>query len=101
MYEDRTLTCRDCGDTFGFSAGEQQFFAAKGLQNDPQRCPQCRLVARQARTAGGPRMYHVAICATCGDQAVIPFAPRPDRPVYCSSCFDKVRAETQETHVTA
>lgn len=101
MYEDRTLTCRDCGEAFGFSAGEQQFFAAKGLQNDPQRCAQCRSVARQARTAGGPRMYHVAICASCGNQAVVPFAPRAERPVYCSSCFDKVRAETQGTHVTA
>jgi CxxC-x17-CxxC domain-containing protein len=24
---------------------------------------------------------------------MIPFAPRTDRPVYCSSCFDVVRAE--------
>jgi hypothetical protein len=23
---------------------------------------------------------------------MVPFAPRSDRPVYCSSCFDKVRA---------
>jgi hypothetical protein len=23
---------------------------------------------------------------------MVPFAPRNDRPVYCSSCFDKVRA---------
>jgi hypothetical protein len=22
----------------------------------------------------------------------VPFAPRTDRPVYCSGCFDKVRA---------
>ena len=26
----------------------------------------------------------------------IAFAPRNDRPVYCSSCFDKVRAGTLE-----
>ena len=33
-----------------------------------------------------------------GGQAMVPFAPRNDRPVYCSSCFDKVRAGTiQET----
>ncbi len=25
---------------------------------------------------------------------MVPFAPRNDRPVYCSSCFDKVRAGT-------
>jgi hypothetical protein len=27
----------------------------------------------------------------------VPFAPRNDRPVYCSSCFDKVRAGTMES----
>jgi len=91
VYEDRTLTCRECGDAFLFSAGEQAFFASKGLQNDPQRCPGCRAVAKQNRMAGAPREYHAAICARCGQQAMVPFAPRNDRPVYCSSCFDVVR----------
>ena len=94
MYQDRTLTCRDCGDRFLFSAGEQQFFASKGLQNDPQRCPSCRAVAKRNRTVGGPREYHAAVCAQCGQQAMVPFAPRNDRPVYCSSCYDQVRAAT-------
>ena len=92
MYEDRTLTCRDCGEAFIFSAGEQRFFAEKGLLNVPQRCSGCRAVAKQARTTGGPREYHAAICNHCGNQAMVPFAPRSDRPVYCSTCFDKVRA---------
>jgi len=101
VYEDRTLTCRDCGNEFGFSAGEQEFFAAKALLHDPQRCAPCRSAARQARSAGGPRDFHAAICSACGGQAVIPFAPRADRPVYCSTCFDKVRAATQDTQVLA
>jgi CxxC-x17-CxxC domain-containing protein len=92
VYEDRTLTCRDCNEQFLFSAGEQAFFVSKGLQHDPQRCPSCRAVAKRARTSGGPREYHTAICGECGGQATVPFAPRNDRPVYCSSCFDKVRA---------
>lgn len=91
MYEDRTLACRDCGDEFIFSGGEQRFFAEKGLQNIPQRCPTCRANAKRVRM-GGPREYHAAICNACGNQAMVPFAPRTDRPVYCSSCFDKVRA---------
>ncbi|TME10557.1 MAG: zinc-binding protein [Chloroflexi bacterium] len=91
MYEDRTLTCRDCGDSFIFSGGEQRFFAEKGLQNVPQRCPMCRANAKRVRM-GGPREYHAAVCNACGNQAMVPFAPRTDRPVYCSSCFDKVRA---------
>jgi len=92
VYDDRVLTCRDCAQTFTFSAGEQTFFAAKGLQNVPQRCTSCRANAKRARTVGGPREYHVAICGSCNGQAIVPFSPRTDRPVYCSSCFDKVRA---------
>jgi CxxC-x17-CxxC domain-containing protein len=96
VFSDRALTCRDCGDGFVFSAGEQQFFSTKGLVNDPQRCPSCRAAAKRARTSGtatGSREYHAAVCNSCGGQAVVPFEPRSDRPVYCSSCFDKVRAE--------
>jgi CxxC-x17-CxxC domain-containing protein len=91
VFEDRTLTCRDCGDDFIFSGGEQRFFSEKGLQNVPQRCPSCRANAKRVRM-GGPREYHAAVCNACGNQAMVPFAPRTDRPVYCSSCFDKVRA---------
>jgi CxxC-x17-CxxC domain-containing protein len=94
VYQDRTLTCRDCSEEFIFSTGEQAFFASKGLTNDPQRCPTCRAAAKRARTVGGPREFHAAICGACGGQAIVPFAPRNDRPVYCSSCFDKVRAGT-------
>ena len=96
VYQDRTLTCRDCSEEFTFSAGEQAFFSSKGLLNDPQRCPSCRAIAKRARTVGGPREFHAAICGSCGGQAMVPFEPRNDRPVYCSSCFDKVRAGTME-----
>jgi CxxC-x17-CxxC domain-containing protein len=92
VYQDRSLTCRDCGEAFVFTAGEQMFYASKGLQNDPQRCAACRAAYKQAKNGGAPREYHAAICASCGGQAVIPFAPRNDRPVYCSACFDNVRA---------
>ena len=97
VYQDRTLSCRDCGEEFTFSAGEQAFFASKSLVNDPQRCPSCRAAAKRARNNEGPREFHAAICGACGGQAVVPFAPRNDRPVYCSSCFDKVRAGTLES----
>ena len=95
MYSDRNLTCRDCGESFVFSAGEQTFFASKGLTNDPQRCTTCRAVAKRTRSAGGGGMreYHAAVCNSCGGQAMVPFLPRNDRPVYCSSCFDRVRAD--------
>ena len=31
MYTDKTLTCRDCSQSFVFTTGEQEFFASKGF----------------------------------------------------------------------
>ena len=52
MFEDKTLVCRECGKEFVFSASEQQFYAEKGFQNEPGRCPACR-AARKAN-GGAP-----------------------------------------------
>lgn len=35
MFEDKTLTCVDCGKEFVFTAGEQEFYAEKEYQNEP------------------------------------------------------------------
>ena len=32
MYEDKTLVCKECGAEFVFTAGEQEFYAEKGLK---------------------------------------------------------------------
>jgi CxxC-x17-CxxC domain-containing protein len=98
MFEDKTLQCRECGQEFIFSAGEQEFYQQKGLQNEPGRCPSCRQQHRQskmmARTSGErvPRELHTVMCAECGKEAKVPFLPRNDRPVYCSDCYERVRA---------
>ena len=42
MYEDKTLVCKECGEEFVFTAGEQEFYAEKGFVNEPQRCKSCR-----------------------------------------------------------
>ena len=42
MFEDKVLICRDCGREFTFTAGEQEFYAEKGFQNEPVRCRECR-----------------------------------------------------------
>lgn len=86
-FEDKTLTCRDCGAGFVFTAGEQGFYLEKGLLNEPQRCPTCRASRRKERNGGGRPMTTVP-CAQCGGQATVPFVPRMDRPVYCSDCFE-------------
>ena len=53
MYTDESLTCTDCNAQFTFSAGEQEFFAAKGFQNKPNRCPDCRAARKAQRSSGG------------------------------------------------
>jgi DNA-directed RNA polymerase subunit RPC12/RpoP len=40
--EDKTIFCKDCGNEFVFSTGEQEFFREKGFETDPVRCPDCR-----------------------------------------------------------
>ena len=49
---DRTLTCRDCGQAFTFTAGEQAFYSERGY-SEPLRCPSCRASRKQQRSSGG------------------------------------------------
>ncbi|HTI12982.1 MAG TPA: zinc-ribbon domain containing protein [Dictyobacter sp.] len=94
-YRDKILVCRDCQNEFTFTAGEQEFYASKGLTNQPGRCPSCRSARRQQSNTGrAPRSteQYEAVCADCGRTTTVPFVPREDRPVYCSDCFQSRRA---------
>ena len=91
MFEDKTIVCKECGEEFVFTAGEQEFYQSKGLTNEPQRCKACR--DKRKNAGRGPREMHEAVCSACGGVARIPFIPRDDRPVYCSECFEKMKAE--------
>lgn len=53
MLEDKTLKCKECGQDFVFSAGEQEFYAQKGFQNEPVRCAPCRQARKKERAASG------------------------------------------------
>ena len=99
--QDKTLTCRDCGRQFVFTASEQEFFAQKGFTNDPGRCPECRAARKARRDTGGvsngfnarrDREMYPAVCAQCGKETQVPFQPRGDRPVYCSDCYSAQRS---------
>src|SRR5215210_2977459 len=110
LFQDRTLTCRDCGQQFAFTAGEQEFYQSRGLTNDPGRCANCRQARKATRGEGGSYAYastggngggygdaggyerprremFSATCSNCGNEARVPFQPRGDKPVYCSDCF--------------
>ncbi|NJD04527.1 MAG: hypothetical protein FIA99_18475 [Ruminiclostridium sp.] len=53
---DKTITCRDCNSDFIFNESEQAFYKEKGLENDPQRCPECRRTRKiQRNNFGGGR----------------------------------------------
>jgi CxxC-x17-CxxC domain-containing protein len=105
---DQTLTCRDCGQTFVFTAGEQAFYQERGF-SPPMRCPDCRSRRKAERNASGggydaggggggggyssgPRQLYPAICSNCGRETEVPFMPRTDKPVYCRDCFQSMRA---------
>ncbi|MCS6802934.1 MAG: zinc-ribbon domain containing protein [Dehalococcoidia bacterium] len=91
---DRKLMCRDCSTEFLFTVGEQEFYRAKGLQNEPQRCPTCRANRRREKLGLPAREMHQVTCAICKGISFVPFIPRLDRPVYCSNCFEKIRTAT-------
>ena len=112
MSADTTLTCRDCSQAFTFTSGEQDFYASRGF-SEPSRCPDCRAANKSRRNGGGgggmaydsdrgygggggyertPREMFEAVCTQCGGLAKVPFQPRGDKPVYCSSCFEQQRS---------
>jgi len=96
MFEDKVLTCKDCGAEFVFTASEQEFYAQKGFTNEPGRCPSCRAAKKQQNRGGSrggysndrqERQMYPATCAACGKETMVPFQPSGDKPVYCRDCF--------------
>jgi len=107
-FEDKTIECADCGETFVHSAADQAKYAERGFESDPKRCRACR-EKRKARSSGGsshrgpkresrgpsrsggfdrPRAAsYDAVCAECGQPTTVPFKPTGARPVYCRDCF--------------
>jgi len=50
VYNDKNLTCADCGQEFVFTASEQDFYAQRGF-TEPRRCASCRASRKAARNA--------------------------------------------------
>ncbi len=121
MYNDKNLTCSDCGQEFVFTASEQDFYAQRGF-TEPRRCASCRASRKAARNSDGggyssggyssggyssgagsygggssyggeraPREMFAATCSSCGKEAQVPFRPTSGKPVYCSDCFRSQR----------
>ena len=93
-FVDKTLTCRECGKEFVWSAGEQKFYADKGLTNPPGRCPDCRSKMR-AKKANQPKF--TITCKNCRKEGEVPFEPINPGDVLCSDCFAKKRDEEKQS----
>lgn len=93
-FQDKTLICRDCNKEFIWSAGEQKFYAEKGLQNSPSRCPDCR---KQIKEKKANHQEFSIVCKECKKQGVVPFEPRDLNDVLCAECFSKKKQTESET----
>jgi CxxC-x17-CxxC domain-containing protein len=98
-FQDKSIQCSDCGTTFTFSTGEQEFFQTKGYTDEPKRCPACRQAKKLQRSSNGgfsssssPRQMFPVKCAECGKDTEVPFEPRGDKPVYCNDCYRKLQS---------
>lgn len=93
-YQDKELSCKECGVDFNFSASEQAFYAEKGFQNEPSRCPECRATRKAQNNRGNnnsgfrqQREMFNTTCSACGVNTQVPFKPTAGKPVYCRDCF--------------
>lgn len=93
--QDQQINCRDCGNSFTWTASEQEFYKSKGFDNPPVRCPDCRAKRKQQNMHGGgdrgPRPSFEITCSQCGRKDTVPFQPKGDRPVLCRDCFQAQR----------
>ena len=87
-YEDKDLECKECQKKFIWTASEQDFFAKKGFENIPARCPECRIKARERRQE--TQAAFKVKCSKCNKEGDVPFEPN-EKPVYCEECFKKIK----------
>jgi CxxC-x17-CxxC domain-containing protein len=103
-FQDKTLTCSECNNSFTFSAEEQEQFQSRGYTNEPKRCPEYREARKLERFGNGGNSYvnnsysytpagqmFPTVCSDCGKATSVPFEPSQGRPVYCSDCYRKVK----------
>ena len=91
--EDKILVCKDCGNQFIFTAGEQKFFLDKGLQNLPKRCKICTAKNKNKLRENHPVWW--IKCQSCGKKNEVPFETE-NQDVYCEECFKKAQEKRDQ-----
>lgn len=85
-FSDQVLNCKDCGDKFIWTEGEQQFFYDKGLKNVPKRCKECAETYKAKLREKHPMQW--IKCKKCRKKAEVPFEPK-SADILCEDCFRK------------
>ena len=96
VFQDKKLNCKDCHQEFVWSTGEQKFFAEKGFEREPVRCPDCRKKKKSRVNEGGHQSHsnnqeemHQVKCKKCAKISEVPFLPRDPENILCSNCFEE------------
>lgn len=87
MYTDKIIICKDCGEEFVLTAGEQEFYEEMGFETHPRRCKRCRNRLKHNNRRKSAGILYEIVCSKCGKVDTIPFEPRHDRAVFCSECY--------------
>lgn len=94
-FEDKQLTCKDCGRTFVWTVSEQEFYKEKGFEHAPVRCPEDRAKKKARMGESQKRALYEITCASCGRKDTVPFQPKDGRPVFCRDCFKRQQQSSQ------
>jgi len=96
-FQEISIQCSSCGETFVFSTEEQEFYQQKGF-TQPKKCQPCRAQMRRnkggaGRSSGGGgfQKRFDAVCDNCGVNTTVPFEPVNGKSVYCSDCYRSMR----------
>ena len=99
----KTIQCVECSNDFEFTDDDRarldKLVEDRKIDKwtEPKRCLPCRRARKAAAGGGrssgggGPKELFAAKCSQCGGEARVPFKPRGDLPVYCSTCFSEQR----------
>ena len=93
-FQEKTLRCSDCGNTFTFRVDELEYFL-RGHVIEPKCCPDCLQAENLSLSENSGYLYialrqtYPAVCADCGMETEVSSIPHQDSPVYFNDCYRK------------
>jgi CxxC-x17-CxxC domain-containing protein len=100
-FEDKTITCVECGAEFLHTAEDQARYAERGFTNDPKRCRECREKRKVEAEQQAEEGDKTLTCIDCGtpfihsakDQAYYAERGFTNEPKRCRECREKRKAQ--------